>query len=140
MAKYNVTYSCGHSGEVQLFGPHDERERKLAWYSHAAVCPDCYQAQQKAEEAKLTEGLIELAGTEKQVTWANGLRARLVKELNERHGSWGKDKEKRDKLFALLAAAINQRPEAKWWIDSRDDLVRAIAPIWQDKAREAGLV
>lgn len=45
----------------------------------------------------------------------------------------GKDR-KRDKLFALLAAAMNERL-GKWWIDNRDDLVRAIAPIWQDKAR-----
>lgn len=141
VAKYNVTYSCGHSGEVQLFGSHDERERKLAWYRDVAVCPDCYRARQQVEAAKLTEGLVELTGTEKQVAWANDLRARLIKELHERYPkSSGEKGEKRDKLFELLPAAINERREAKWWIDNRDDLVRAIAPVWQDKAREAGLI
>lgn len=140
MAKYHVTYSCGHDGEVNLLGPHAERERKLAWYQEVAVCPDCYRARQQAEAAKITEGLVELTGTEKQVAWANDLRARLIRELNERYPSAGKDKEKRDKLFALLPAAINERPEAKWWIDNRDDLVRAIAPLWEAKVRKAGLL
>lgn len=140
MAKYSVTYSCGHSGEVQLFGSHRERENKLAWYREVAVCPDCYRARQRAEAEQLTGGLVELVGTEKQVAWANDLRVRLIKELNERYPSSGKDKEKRDKLFALLPAAINERPEAKWWIDNRDDLIRAIAPIWEAKVREAGLL
>jgi len=27
MAKYYVTFSCGHDGEVRLFGPHRERQR-----------------------------------------------------------------------------------------------------------------
>lgn len=50
MAKYNVTYSCGHDGVVDLSGPGKDRERKLEWYSTSAQCPDCYRAAKKAEQ------------------------------------------------------------------------------------------
>ena len=49
MAKYTAEYSCGHSGEVQLYGPHKERERKLEWYKDRASCPACYRASKDAE-------------------------------------------------------------------------------------------
>lgn len=141
MAKYHVTYSCGHDGEVQLFGPRAERERKLAWYHEVAVCPDCYRARQKAEAAQLTEGLVELTGTEKQVAWATELRAKLVRELSERYPAPVRAKDDKSRaLFALLDATINELAQAKWWIDNRDDLIRAISPLWQAKAREAGLL
>lgn len=29
MAVYGVKYSCGHYGEVRLFGPERDRQRKL---------------------------------------------------------------------------------------------------------------
>ena len=45
MATYNVKFSCGHVGEVKLFGPYAERDRKLAWYAESGLCPDCYRAQ-----------------------------------------------------------------------------------------------
>ena len=45
MAKYNVKFSCGHVGEVKLFGPYAERDRKLAWYAESGLCPECYKAQ-----------------------------------------------------------------------------------------------
>lgn len=56
MAKYDVTYSCGHEGTVDLFGKTSERERKLAWYESTAVCPECYKKQQREKGEK--EGLI----------------------------------------------------------------------------------
>ena len=32
MAKYDVTYSCGHSGIVDLVGKGSERERKIKFF------------------------------------------------------------------------------------------------------------
>lgn len=47
--KYDVTYSCGHEGVVELFGKNKERERKLKWYQSSAVCQECYQREQAKE-------------------------------------------------------------------------------------------
>ena len=51
MAKYDITYSCGHSGEVQLFGSGKERDRKIEWYETRADCPECYKAKMRAKQA-----------------------------------------------------------------------------------------
>lgn len=49
--KYDITYSCGHTGTVELFGPGKDRERKLWWYSNKCDCPTCYEAQKAAKMA-----------------------------------------------------------------------------------------
>ena len=38
--KYEVTFSCGHTGTVQLHGKGDERERKIRYYEEYGVCSD----------------------------------------------------------------------------------------------------
>lgn len=51
MAKYDITYSCGHEGTVSLFGKMSDRERQLARYS-CGVCPDCYRKKKDEENKK----------------------------------------------------------------------------------------
>ena len=41
--KYYVTFSCGHEGEVNLYGKAAERDRRIAWYEKEGICPDCYR-------------------------------------------------------------------------------------------------
>ena len=53
MAKYNITYSCGHEGTVQLFGKSEERERKIKYYEEFGLCAECYKKQKQEENAKL---------------------------------------------------------------------------------------
>ncbi len=43
MAKYNITYSCGHEGCAELFGKVTERERKIKWFEAEGLCPECYK-------------------------------------------------------------------------------------------------
>lgn len=50
MAKYDVTYACGHTGVVSLFGPNKDRERKLEWLA-GQLCPACWGEKKRAEEA-----------------------------------------------------------------------------------------
>lgn len=49
MAKYKVTFSCGHTDTVELGGKHAERERKLKWLSENGSCKDCYREEQRAK-------------------------------------------------------------------------------------------
>ena len=53
MAKYNITYSCGHEGTVQLFGKSEERERKIKYYEEFGLCTECYKKQKQEENAEL---------------------------------------------------------------------------------------
>lgn len=79
MAKYTVQCSdCSTEMQVSLFGPNKDREwklEKLDW-----VCDDCKAkrllAQGRAAAEKTADlGLPELTGTEKQIAWANQIRA-----------------------------------------------------------------
>lgn len=85
MAKYTVTYKCGHTRTVELFGRESERDRKIAWYKEFCSCPECYAAEQAAKrEAEAQKyALPELVGTEKQVAWAEKIRSKFIETRDE---------------------------------------------------------
>jgi hypothetical protein len=47
MAKEIITYSCGHTSTVNLFGKQADRDHKVAWLEQSGLCPDCYREQQQ---------------------------------------------------------------------------------------------
>ena len=51
MAKYDVTYACGHEGVEDITGTNvnGEREKKVKWIEENRVCYDCYIAEQMAD-------------------------------------------------------------------------------------------
>ena len=76
-----VTLSCGHTGEVQLFGTNKDRERKIKWYEESALCPDCYKKQQeeRGKELAAEYNLPEITGvSDKQIAFAETLRTRYL--------------------------------------------------------------
>ena len=76
--KYDITYSCGHTGTVELYGKTSERESKIRWYETTAVCPECYKKQQQEAAAETT---TKLEGSEKQVAWAKKLMESAITVL-----------------------------------------------------------
>ena len=129
MAKYTITYKCGHTEEMQLFGKMNDRDRKIAWYA-TQDCPECKAAAARA--AAKERGLVELEGTAKQIVWAEQIRAKLL-ELSEQIKKQLETKAEDPRvleLFAVLDDAKNNS-KASFWIDSRYDLdsVRGII-IW----------
>ena len=80
--KYDITYSCGSAGTVELYGKTSERESKIRWYETTAVCPECYKKQQEAAaETTAKYDLPELEGSEKQVAWAKKLMGSAITVL-----------------------------------------------------------
>ena len=95
--KYYVTFSCGHEGEVNLYGKAAERDRRIAWYEKEGICPDCYRKMKEDERKQADEELAAYAekietewslpvleGTEKQVSWARKIRANYFKKLGSK--------------------------------------------------------
>ena len=81
-----VTFSCGHTGEVQLFGTNKDRERKIKWYEESALCPECYKKQQeeRGKELAVKYNLPEITGvSDKQIAFAETLRTRYL--INSEH-------------------------------------------------------
>ena len=51
---YDIKFSCGHEGRVQIIGKSQIRENKAKWYE-AQLCKDCYKkmlAENKRKEEK----------------------------------------------------------------------------------------
>lgn len=83
MAKYDITFSCGHTGTIELFGKTSERERKINYFENHGLCAEC----RKAEKASLTDtleqelDLPEIEGvSEKQIAYARSLRYKIANE------------------------------------------------------------
>lgn len=134
--KYTVKFSCGHTHEVELFGANSERERKIAWYEKYGVCPDCYRAQkEERKEAAEDLNLPSLEGSEKQIAWAEKIRADFIKIFEKSVNTYANaTQEQREETKKALAAApstynvnmfkkvvaVFEEKSAKWWIENRD--------------------
>ena len=125
--KYQVTFSCGHEGRVDLFGKNSEREYKLEQFARN-LCPECVAAQRakKEEEAIVAakaSGLPELDGSEKQVAWATRIRQNLITEFS----GWQKEdyedfeylnNKTKEQVNGLFEAAL-AITRATFWINNR---------------------
>lgn len=120
MAKYTITYKCGHTEEIQLYGPLKERNSRIAYYA-SIDCPAC-RAKKASEEAEKA-GLPALKGSDKQVAWACDIRGeftKIAKDIRSRcagHDDQPAVKELLNKVSDILA-----NDSARYWIDNRDGL------------------
>jgi uncharacterized protein (TIGR02996 family) len=90
MAKYDVTHSCGHVEEVQLFGRTRDRESRIEWLGRSGLCSACYAERNRQEReaagAAATkwaadQGLPTLVGSEKQCSWAEKIRQEKAQQI-----------------------------------------------------------
>lgn len=143
--KYTVKFACGHEAVVELFGKSSDREWKLQRLAEG-LCPDCYRAQQEAERKAASEaaaeeakkqGFSELNGSEKQIAWAETIRAKFMsklealgKELNEQDkhlrikATWNDEQKARHemvfRLVDMMGRAYAHIDSARIIIDDRD--------------------
>jgi len=129
MAQYRVDHTCGHTETHTLYGPGKERTRKLEWLA-TTLCTACYRADQEARreaadaaaaEANADAGLVALAGTSKQIAWAESIRAAALAEIGAMEGRLERipDPAQRPRVAAAIAAVRGQA-SAAWWIDRRE--------------------
>jgi len=148
MSKYTITRKCGHEEVINIVGKVSERDRKAEW-EEGRLCYDCWKAEQAAERAAESnaaaeeakaEGLPRLEGSEKQIAWAETIRAKMLLDLSAletRHkiyqakldsGDFPPDtpEEKinaaRDELAknAVAIGRIKSNSAAKWFINNRN--------------------
>ena len=119
MAKYTITYRCGHTAEVQLYGTYKDREKKIAYYK-TIDCPEC-RAKAVAEDAQ-SKGYAELTGSAKQVSWANDIRSKMMHEADELAANVTRNKE----MFDKAVETMKNETSASWWIDRRNNTIKDI--------------
>jgi hypothetical protein len=118
MAKYEVTYACGHIGTVNLFGETAERDRKVEWLKKQ----DCWECQKKkdfeAAQADETPVVIHIKSSSHNVTGkamhliaiATGGTYREKDNLKALGFSWG-ESDFDTGIFDLLSV---KKPEKCW--------------------------
>ena len=125
MAKYDITCSCGHTETVQIYGKAADREREIA-RRERGICKECWKAEQAqaAQETAKTFDLVQLEGSEKQVAWANDIRAKIFDKYGSQLQAATDEKTKSFMKFLVGQSS------AKYWIDRRDATIRGLAQEW----------
>ena len=131
MAKYDVTYACGHTETVELFGKTSERERKIKWMEGDCLCPSCCKAKQQKEAAAFN--LPELTGTPKQISWAETLRNKVFRELNKVF------RELSEEAPAEFVDWLKGQTESRFWIDNKGVSIALLEKKWKNKKEETKL-
>jgi hypothetical protein len=141
MARHEITYACGHTGDVNLIGKHSYREWRLARL-RAGECLECYKSRthQVAVQVSAELELPPLSGSEKQVVWAETLRIRKIADIEKEAVSLSDENpfdedEKNDEYHRQVLLAVDhilEQKTARWWIDNRDEsAVSLIRRSWR---------
>lgn len=124
--KKEITYSCGHTGVVEVFGGVKAQEKKIRWYETEGLCPECYKKHLGEELATFEQEhkLPDLEGTERQVKWARDIRREVISTFD------GNEKKTirpamgdafADYFDAFELEYCGKLTSAKWWIENRDE-------------------
>lgn len=140
MAQHNIRHTCGHEETVQIYGTnvHGERQRKAEWLE-SKPCRDC---ERKAMREENLTGAAELTGSDKQVDWANDLRAKAIGGIKAKLAKidtqyiaapqeW---KDAQRKAGEAIITAMLAETSAKTIIDNRLDLVSHYGAVAQQAA------
>lgn len=140
MAKYDVTYVCGHTvyNAVQLFGPDVQRQRTLA-YLREQPCRDCLRRidEERAAEHAAKHGLPPIVGSDKQIAWATVLRYQalvLIDRVLTEHNVPPTTPIRVPEAMAFpgehmtvadALARLHAEDSARWWIDHAKGVTEA---------------
>ena len=151
MAWTEITYRCGHTGSVQLYGKADTREWKAKKIGEG-VCPECQAKQDAAHDAECAAknkemGLPELQGTPKQIAWAESIRESAMRSMDS---AFEKAQERAKKFRNLPEDEVKlnlrcleecrddilAKTSASWWIDHRSDVLSVWTAEAEDRAKK----
>lgn len=163
MAKYDITYACGHTETVQLYGKIKDRLDYIEWAKENQICHECRKADREAAKAAAAErakanGMTE--GSDKQMAWACDIIERTLNRMRQlpnhqrRLASLAFQERHADKVPALVAkgkegarAAMDEAMEqaiadvwakpAKWIIEHEYDVEDALASATADRLAQA---
>lgn len=130
MAQYTVTYACGHTGTVQLYGKTADREYRLKYYE-SCDCPECEAKARQQKNAENAAAAAEmdfpaLSGSAKQIAWAETIRMEMYNEWMEKVDRFKKsEKTKEDTqdimdMLDKINYTIQHATSASEWIDNRN--------------------
>lgn len=123
MSKYQITHSCGCTVTHNIVGTNvnGERERKAAWLADR-MCSECYRKHQQEQAKADNADLPALTGSDKQIVWAETIRATAHKGLTDALGYVDANKDKDPVMADKAISVINEtlaKSDSRFWIDNR---------------------
>lgn len=135
--KYEVRRACGHVEEKQLYGSAEQREKTLRWLENE-VCTACAakareEADVRAAAENAAAGLPSLAGTPRQIQWAESIRRdklAMLRSMPEAKTESGRA------AIAECIAWYESLTDAGDWIDLRNADVLQLARICAERRKK----
>lgn len=123
--KYQVTFSCGHTDTVELFGPTKDRKSRIAYLERQGRCPECEAAHARCErektDARDTEmELLTLEGSDKQVIWASKIRLGFIEYMAKVAERYEDSPSDMQVVYAARDNVLLTWKSARKWIDHND--------------------
>lgn len=150
MALYDITRTCGHKEQVQIYGTNTRGQRE--WRAARLAeepCADCRRAAHQQRNAAAAQvaaqsGLPALTGSERQIAWAESIRLAGLAQLADhatRAARAVEDPAARERVVAVLLHILTRiasaQTDARWWIDHRHRIPRAAWDGASDADRRA---
>lgn len=110
--KTTVTYACGHTEEIVVYGKRADREKKIAWFE-AQLCAECRAREGAAQGA--AKGWAALEGSPKQIAWAEDIRGETMDAIAALQTRTDDEAARKGRVIAYLGGITS----AEWWIDNR---------------------
>lgn len=158
MSQYTIEFSCNHTEVRNIVGREKDRQGKADWMARG-VCSDCYKAEkaterQKEQSAQMATAaqfvLAELEGSEKQIAWAEKIRAKMIVEIENLKAKMVDYSNKTElseiesaqlqlnlSVFAEVIDTIGSKIKSTWFIDNQSfdrngikTFINGLAPTW----------
>jgi hypothetical protein len=121
----SVLHTCGHKESHAFTGPKWKKEKEAEWQK-GQECTTCWSLNKAKEQEALCDiqGLPELDGALRQVSWARSLRAAAIAKVKME--AWRMDQERKrkaldpapERYLALVLPLLLAKTNASWWIDN----------------------
>ena len=125
--RYELTHTCGHVAEFQLFGSRTERERKVEWLQ-SQPCRQCKLAEEGARAAQPERQSPGALGSPKQVVGEQirraGDNAGKVRRIDPAALAATKPTialgTEYVEVYEATRGKLRGETSARWWIDNKD--------------------
>lgn len=150
--KYDITYTCGHPGQINVVGPTKDRQY---WIDREAskLCPECYEKQLEKDLGDLKvkwaeRGLPELTGTTKQIIRADQDRDYAIEQTKDRLRIMAERAKRRpetapegfdefvEHFDECLKLALQDATSASTWINDGFPLIKKAQTIWETQRND----
>jgi hypothetical protein len=129
-----ITHKCGHT---QQFGGPATQDQAYMDAKRERYCINCEMFFKKVGLLPIdVDALVELQGSEKQVNWAVKIRKDFIEIQNNNLQNYkhrGTSADDLEKFKRIMTKLINEKDQAKWWIDNRLGERRALASAFQEE-------